>query len=803
MFSDLRLALRQVRHHPGFAAAVVLTLALGVGAVSAVFTLADPMLLRPLPFPDSDRIVQVRVSGGGPTGMLQLPDYFALESGSASFAAVTSFGVLTAGRFDGTNYQGLIYGVSPGFFDVLRTRQALGRLFLSNDHTVRDAAQRSADAAATGSADIALMSHALWQTMFASRSTVIGETIRLGGPRPASFQIVGVLPADFFLPQTVNPPPDLLVPVPHDRARESDARRVTPLIGLLNPGVTPEAASAEVQAVLARVESEFPQFPQGRTPRVTRLQDALFANIETPLLMLFGTTACVLLLACSNLAHLFMARISAREWELATRLAIGASRWRIARQLLSEATVLTIAGGLLSLVVANLAFAAIMAQTPQFAHVYRLVSGDMSGRVLAFTAVLLAVALGFYGAVPAFISSRGLRQPLQQGPGATFSRGGSRQLIGAQCAVAAAVLVTGTLIVGSFVRLTSQPIGFRPDGIRVVSLELPAPAGPPGPVDVERQRTIYEGIRSRLGVPVTLAGGIPAVHLVVRADRPEWTERVGRLSMYPAAGTFFDVFGMKLTRGRLFTEGEAFSDAPIAVIDEKAAALLWPGEDPLGKTIAEISGTSTARRMRTVVGVVATVKMNLTGDEFAGTGYIPFDGRRAGMVIVRSGDRSLSVEALTELVHEVAPGARITINPVLPFERELGQPRFLAVLLSALGVLTMALTIIGIFGVINHESARRTREIGLRMALGAAAADIWCMMSGRVLGPALIGALAGLAIAFVWTPGIASILFGLQPRDPMTFLFAGVLVIVLAVGAGVVPTWRASHISPATALRAE
>jgi putative ABC transport system permease protein len=194
------------------------------------------------------------------------------------------------------------------------------------------------------------------------------------------------------------------------------------------------------------------------------------------------------------------------------------------------------------------------------------------------------------------------------------------------------------------------------------------------------------------------------------------------------------------------------------------------------------------------VGIVETVKVNLTGEPFGGTGYIPFDGRRPGIVVVRSGDRPLSMEGVTGLVHEVAPGGRMTISPVEPFEGELRQPPFLAVLLAALGMLTMALTIVGISGVINHEFVRRTREIGLRMALGATTAHVWQMMARRVLVPTVTGVLAGLVAAYFYTPGIASILFGVQPHGRMTFLLAGVLVVVLAAVAAALPTWRASHI---------
>ena len=268
--------------------------------------------------------------------------------------------------------------------------------------------------------------------------------------------------------------------------------------------------------------------------------------------------------------------------------------------------------------------------------------------------------------------------------------------------------------------------------------------------------------------------------------------------VFPASASSFDVFRLRLTRGRLFTEEEAFVNAPVVVIDERAAASLWPGEDPIGKSLLEWRGE---RVLRTVIGVVATVRTRLVDDDATGTGYQPFSPSTMGSssLVMRDG----SLDTIRSAVHEIAPGVRVTVSPVRPFERALGQPRFLATLLGSLAVVAMLLTVIGVFGVVNHEVVRRTREVGIRMALGASGARIRRFMLSRAIVPAGAGVGAGILASLWWTPALQALLFGLESHDPASFALAAGLVLLTVAMASFVPAWRASRVDPIDALRVE
>ena len=801
MHDDLRFALRQFKAHPGFALATVVTLALGIGATTAVFTLADPMLFRPLPIPDADRVVRVRAFGGGDsraavraaTGtpfMIRLADYVRAEPTLQSMRAAT-FTMGATGRVGDQVVLG--YGVSPRFFEVLAVQPHLGRLFAADEYRGREEP-----------AEVAVVTHAVWQSVFGGRADVIGEMLRLEGSRPQSFQIVGVLPPTFFMPQTVNPQPGFLLPMLADASRASDPRFLAELIGRLVPGASIEAATAEMQGIISSTERELPAFPQGRAVTVTPLRDALFGPVRTPLLMLLGATGCVLLLACANLAHLFLSRLHARRRELGVRQAMGAGWVRLWRQLIVEAGLLAVAGGAAAIVVAGWTFDAIMAQTPDFVHVYRLLPADLDARVIAAAVLLVIGGAGIFSVIPAFVASRAdLRASLQPTTTVTERAGRAEQwLVGAQAALAVALLVTGTLIVRSFVALAYQPLGWQPFGVTEIGLELPMDlvTGPGRERGIEAQRALYEALRQRYSTGVTVAAGVPAYTLPARADRPDSTEKVGRLVAYPVAGTFFDVFGVRLVRGRLFDDGEAFGNAAIAVVDARAAAALWPNDDPLGQSLRDSDGT-----VRTVVGLVTSVRTTLLDREAgAGSAFIPFGPRTSRMVpYLRTGSRPLSQDDVRNLAAPFLPNVGVTTRDFRLFEATLGQPRFLATLLSALSLLTIILTAVGVFAIVSHQASRRTREVGIRLALGASAARIGRLVLGGALVPAVLGSAAGLAAAMWWTPTLQALLFQIGPRDTATFAAATGFVLVLVVAASLAPTLRATRVDPVATLRAE
>jgi putative ABC transport system permease protein len=458
MLDAIRSALRQIRSQPGFAAAVILTIAVGVGATTAVFTLADRMLFRPLPFPQPERLVRLRQEFEGGQALLRVGDYLRLERDHQGLESITHFGLATAGRLEGLGDETILFdGVSEGFFAVFGLQPVRGRTFTAEEYGTR-----------TALPDVAMITYGLWQSAFAGRDDVIGQMLRVEGPRPQSFRIVGVLPPAFMTPSTVNQQAQIILPMRVDPAQATDPRFGADPVLRLRAGVSLEAAAAEAQAIVSAVERDVPQFDQGRRVVVIPLQESLFGPVRTPLMMLLGVTLCALLLACANLAQLFLARLHARRREIGVRLAIGAGPWRLVRQFVTEAGVLAVVGGAAALLFARATVAFIMARTPDFSHVYRLLPAEIDLRVAAFAALLVAFALTIYGVLPALLASRpDVRSSLQTG-GTSTPAWGRRDagLIFLQSAMALALLVTGTLIVRSYVGLSTQELGFEPDGVQ-------------------------------------------------------------------------------------------------------------------------------------------------------------------------------------------------------------------------------------------------------------------------------------------------------------------------------------------------
>jgi putative ABC transport system permease protein len=789
---DVSFALRMLRRTPGAAAAIVLTIAVGVGSATAVFTLADPMLFRPLPYAEADRLVRVSARADRPLPAMHVADFLRAEATHQGFQAIAAFSIAITGQIEGRAESAMAYQVTRGFFDVLQVRPLLGREFLPDEYRV------------SPSPDVAILTYGFWQSAFGGREDVLEQPLELSGLFERRFRIVGVLPRGFILPEHSNRAPDFLVPYAPDPATQGNPNQFSFPVARLAPGVSREAAAAEMQALLQSLEAEYPAFAQGRQAVIRDLRDVLFGQIRTPLLMLLAATGCVLLLACANLAQLFMSRLQARRREFGVRLALGAGRWRLVRLLTIESAIYALLGGSAALVLGQWTFDLIMARTPEFAHVYRLLPARVDVRVVVFSAALAGLALLLVGAIPAFRASRlDIRGALLDGGATTGARRrltGDAALVFVQCAVAMALAVAGALLVHSFARLAYQPLGFDPDRVQAINIQLPGErltAG--GALDIQERRRLYEHLRARLSLPVTLAGGWPAMHLPGVMSAAGAGPDAPQPIAYPAAGTMFDVFGIRLAAGRLYSDAEAFGNAPVAVIDRLAADRLWPGQDPLGRIVVDADGAE-----RHVIGVVDTLRTHLTSTELTGTAFIPFaPTARAMNLAVRAPDGGLSADELRAAVHDVAPGARVTLWPLRPFERTLGQPRFLAALLGTLNVITLILAAVGIFGVVNHGAAKRSREVGIRMALGATAARIRRMVLAGALLPALLGMAAGAGVALWWTPTLRSLLFGIEPADPLTYAAAAALVTLVVLAGSLLPAWRASRVPPVVALRAE
>ena len=789
---DLRDGVRQIRRNPGFAASVVLTVALAVGGMTAVLAIADPLLFRPLPYPDSDRIM--RLTAGSERGpiLLYAADFLALRDDPTAFEAIADIdSVLHLGRLridDPPDAAVVVGGVTDGFFDVFGMRPARGRVFTREEHEA--------------GARVVLITHALWVREYGARPDVLGRTLTLAGSRPVSFAIVGVLPPDFLFPDFTDDAPVAIAPTDITAVQAANARYMATPFAKLRTDVTPQQAAASAQRAMAAVEESAQQYRQGQRRAVmTPLREALFRNVRQPLMMLLLVTGFVALLAAANLAHLFLARSATRARELATRQALGASRFRLARMLAAEAALLAAVGCAAALLMGALLREFIVAAMPRAAHVYRAVPGTVDARIIGATAVITAGALLIFGLLPAIRTARrDLRGPIAGTSGSrrSLARGG---LIFMQTATAVAVLLTALLLASGFLRLATQDLGFRPDGVMTASL-LPSAGAPRDQGRIRYLNLEWKRIVEQVtGRPAALADGLPGLHVPIGVARKDQDPRASRIIGYPVSAAFFDVFEIRLVRGRLMTEVESLSGEPVIVVDERAAALSWGTADPIGQEMRDNTGA-----VRTVIGVVNALQTHVFSTSFQRpTAFVPLpDAPRRLQPVIWRGDASEAAQgALRDAAATLLPQAAASVRPLGLFDRELGPPRFLAALLGALGLLAVALTVVGLYGVVSHGVSHRTREIGIRIALGAETARIARLIVRQAVEPAVMGVALGLAAGLWWVEMLRSMLYGFSPHDWRIFAGAGLLVFGLVALACIMPIRRATRVDPLIALKAE
>ncbi|MGH9410790.1 MAG: ABC transporter permease [Vicinamibacterales bacterium] len=785
MLDDLRSALRQLRRNPGFACAVVLTLALGVGAVTAILTIADPVLFRPLPFPHAERLFRMSAEGA----MLHVPDELRAESAGGAFATVGDFkGPVDVAPIGTAAEISLSYGVTPGFLPALGIQPILGRGFRSDEYASQT--------------DVALITYALWQQAFGGRADVLQQRLTFAGPRPHTYEIVGVLPRAFFFPDYTNRQPVALVPQTFDPTDARPNAFVRPIVRLKDTASL-GAATAQMQVLMRSVEQDYPAFQRNRKVRFTPLREALFGGIRTPIAMLLAAAVCILILASANLAQLTTARLRARRREFGIRRAIGASRGRLVRQLLVEVLLLAIAGGLSAFGAGAALSRLATAYVPPIAHAYQMVTPVLDWRIAAITACSVLSTLVVFGVFPAIHAASGeVRDTIAVVPPGTAARrmtGGDPTLIFVQVTMAVTLLVTGLLVVRSFITLATTPVGFDDEGVRQILPTFPG-VDFRNPVQYQgTNRRFYDILRARFDGSVAVSAGLPGLTRDTALMRPDMPRRFAVVSAWHVSGAFFGVMRLRLVRGRLFTEDEALSGAPVAVIDQRAATLLWPGVDPLGRTVKDIDGT-----VRTVVGVTGTVRTDLLDSRFQrGSGFVPLGAPRFWFFLYRPPHEAATERELQSMAARVQPGARVTIDRVSVFERELAEPRFLAIVIGPLTAIALLLTFVGVFGIVTHEVGRRMKEMGIRIALGADGARIQRLVLRGSLLPALAGGLTGLS-ASLWLSGaLRAVLVGVDPYDPTIYALTLLLTLAIVLLGSLGPALRASRTDPMLALRAE
>ena len=806
---DLRYGARTLLKNRGFAALAVLTLGLGIGANTAIFSVIDGVLLKPLPYENGDRLVLVEQSAplaGAPNVGISIKELYDYRAQLASFDGLVEFHQMSFDLLRRGEPDRVATGVvSPNFFSVLGIAPILGRTFVETDDD-------------HGAEAVLVLGHSYWQTRFGGDRTIVGQVFEMND-RPHT--VVGVLPPVPHYPNDVDVyMPTSACPFRSAAERQIDANRrafsALRVFGLLKPGVSPAAAAAEVATVGDRFKQDYPDIyraESGFQARTANVLAQLTEGARELLFILLGTTGLVLLIACANVANLTLARMLRRDRELAMRTALGAGRWRLVRQLLTESTLVALAGGLFGLVFAWATIDMLTAFVGRFTS--RTGEIDVNPAVLGFTLLVSLLTGLLFGTFPALSSRVELAGALKSGGRGASDSGGRRRLqsglIIAQVAVSVVLLVGAGLLLLSFHRLQGVDAGFRGD--RVLSAEVfgnftryP---------DAQALRRLYVAVLERLeaapGVvsaavtnSVPLAGLQPGqIRFQIQGRTYDRPEQRPTADVRVASPRYFDTLGIPLRQGRIFTALDHEDAARVVVINESMVRH-WEGRDPVGAQVSFDNGQNWA----TVVGVVGDVKaFGLDRDAVAQV-YQPLRqaGGLAGRVLVRTSGPPLEAAALIRnAVHGVDPDLPIenvrTLEDIR--DRSLARPRLTAMLLGVFAALALLVTIAGITGVIATSVSQRTQEFGVRMALGASQHRVLGMVLRQGIALVGIGLAMGLGAAVALSRVLQAYLYRTAPTDPLTFAGVAAAFIVAGALACLGPAWRATRVDPMTALRAE
>ena len=813
MLSDCRYALRQFRKNAGFTLVAVLTLALGIGATTAIFSVAYGVLLRPLPYPDPDRIVAIQeITSKGRPSRVADPNFDDFRDQSRSFQAIAKhndYVVSVSGARQPTRTR--IANVSPGFLGVFGVQPILGRGFDASD-------------ARKGAAPTLLVSYGYWRQSLGSSQDLSRSQLRIDD---AVFSVIGVLPAGFRFPADV----DLWLPADLEGENPSRTSHNYYAVGRLRDGVSVEQARQDVSAIARRIHDSASERGDYllADASVVPLRDSITGKARTPLLVLLAAVGFLLLVACANVANLLLAQVSARGRELAIRGAIGAVRGRLVRQFLTEALLLSLLGGALGVLGAYWGVAGLVALAP--ANLPRLESVSISVPVLAFALLLsTAVAAGLGAFTAARAASRSPREGLMDGgrgqAGSLGSQRAGRVIVAAQMAITLVLVVGAGLFGRSLMKVLEVDPGFRVDGILTMDVSLPWVDDPAKKAAQARffSSLIDELARvpgvSRVGATsgLPLDGGHPdGLFLVMTPDGNPITmdrlrvlfqqkERLGTADYVAATPGYFQALAIPLVRGRHFDERDAAGAPHVAVISESLARERWPGQDPIGQTI-EFGNMDGDLRLITVVGIVGDTHEYGLDAPPRPTVYVNLLQRPRAAISV-----AMRVETETRSVASAARGILQRLDPEVPTRLRtlaqvssaaLGPRRFNVMLIGFFAVTALLLATIGVFGVMAYAVSRRTREIGVRVALGAGKGDVRRMIVGQGLRTILAGVAIGIAGSVALTRSVESLLFGVAPTDPLTFGSVTLLLVGAGLLACYLPARRAMQLDPVEALRHE
>jgi len=797
---DAAYALRRLRQTPGFTLVAVLTLALGIGATSAIFSIVNAVLLRPLPFPEPERLVEVSQVWKGQPAVYSPQNFLDVEAQAKSFerlAAIDTTGVTLTGNGAAARLEAA--EVSASFFDVLRARPILGRGFVAGENEP--------------GTKVVVLGHKPWLDRFGGEPGLVGKTVQVDRePRT----VVGIAPPGFSYPEGA----EIWLPMTYDERFRTNSRGAwyLTIVGRLAPGASVASAREEVGTIAARLEQSYPDANEGVGGTVRSLHEATVGDTRRALLVLLGAVGLVLLVACVNVANLLLARISGRESELALRAALGAGRGRIVRQLFTESLLLALAGGAAGVLLAGVLVDGLLALQPQ--GVPRLAEVRVDRGVLAFAAVLSLLTSVAFGALPAIRMSRKAEaQSLRQGSRGILSggrpglRGG---LVVGQIALAMVLLAGSGLLIRSFSLLRQVDPGFDARSALTFRVSLPESAY----ADDARLLSFHEALEARLrALPgaraVGAVSGLPLTgsqfNISFTVDgRPEPPPaQQPSLDVAIATRGYFRAMGIDIVRGRDFTEADDATAPQVVLLSETAVRRHFADEDPIGKRIRLGLGRGRGRKAGgEVVGVVRDVKRHGLAKASPPEIYVPYAQfpLQSMAVVLRSDVKPRSLATAAEAaVHELdaqLPVARLaTLEEIVA--RSISEPRFYVLLLGAFAATALFLAALGLFGVMSYAVAQRTRELAVRLALGAQQRELRRMVLREALVLGSIGLALGLGGALLLSRTLESLLFSVSPSDPATLAAVALLLLATTLLAGYLPARRATRIDPVVALRAD
>ena len=813
LWQDIRYGFRTLRKNPGSTLIAILALGLGIGANTAIFSVINAVLIRPLPYPDADRLVVVfsnRKQSNLNRQKISEADYEDYRKRAEVFDQLGAFrakpAVLTGKDLP---EQVESAAVSPALMNMLGMRPAQGRGF-------------ALDESEPGKNRVAVIGDGLWRRRFGADPNITGAVLILDGN---PYQIVGIAPPGFHLLDT---PSELWIPYtpdPKELVNGARGHRALTVIGRLRPGISVEQAGSAVQAVARYIAEVSPETNGDCSAEVVGLREQLVGDVRTTLWTLIGAVAFVLLIACANVANLLLARAGTREKEIAVRTSLGANPFRLVRQLLTESVLLSLLGGLFGLLLAFWGVTALAHAAP--AGLPKSGEISLDWRVLAFTFVISIATGVLFGLAPALSAvGHDLNSTLKtSGRSTTGNRGRSRMrnlLVISEISACVVLLIGAGLLLRSFVKLSQVNPGFRTDHILTLQLSLPAPRYPGLKVAQFYQQLVdrTEQLPGVLGAGMCrflpLSGADASLNFQIDGRAPKSTAEQPRAKYRSVSPGYFSAMGIPLLKGRMLARTDSDRTPKVVLLNETAARLYWPNEDPVGKRIMSgVDEETVGNPWSTIIGVVGNVKhsgLDAVTNPETYYDYLQLPPEQMGaiegtmsLVVRTNADPATLAGAIRNEVHSLDPDLPIfnvkTMENVV--HGSVAQPRFRTLLLGVFAALALILAAVGLYGVISYSVTQRTNELGVRSAMGATPEDLLKLVVGQAARLAAIGIGIGLVLALIVGRGLSKFLFGVSLADPITFLGTAAVILLVTLIASYVPALRATRIDPVTALRTE